>query len=103
MTISSFFPGHIRIRDRVLKDPDIAGAVQEFAKGQTYVTDLTINPVTGSALILYDPDAVPLDTFKHMVGELLELKRLCDFYAPKRKPKVLAQIARIGALLRTEA
>lgn len=100
MTIASFFPGHIRIRDRVMKDPDIARAVQDFGKEQSYVTNIQINPVNGSILIEYEPERVPLDQFKAMARLLLHLKRLCDLYSPRKKEAIIETIHEIGKQLK---
>ena len=96
MIISSYFPGHIRIRDRILKDPDIAQALTALGTAQSYVHHLQINPTSCSILIEYDPQRLPIARIASMRDLLLHAKELCDFYTPRKKEEILQIIAQLG-------
>ena len=77
MTISSFFPGRIRLRDAVLKDAEISAALRSAIEGHESVRNIEHNAVTGSVLIEYDPARLPTETLAALSDELLALKSLC--------------------------
>jgi copper chaperone CopZ len=61
--------GRLRIKSAILKgEPEKACEVERQLKSREGVTDVTVNPITGSVLVLYDPrclsQSVILDTLK---------------------------------------
>ena len=95
MTITSFFPGRIRLRDKVLKDQEISAALRAAVEWHESVTNIEHNVVTGSVLIEYEPDKLPMKQLTALTSELLALKKLCDRYNGKDKSPILAKIAEL--------
>ena len=59
--ITSFFPGRIRLRAPVFKQVDLAEKARKILLKFEAVKNIEHNPVTGSVLIEYDPDKVPME------------------------------------------
>ena len=57
--VTSFIPGRIRLRHRMFRDDDIAGALIALFKASGIVTGVERNPETGSILITYRADVIP--------------------------------------------
>lgn len=99
MTISSFFPGRIRLRDKVLKDAEISEALRASVEWHCSVTNIEHNLQTGSVLIEYTPEKLPMKQLTALTSELLSLKKLCDRYNGKDKTPILEKIAELKAKL----
>ncbi|MGI5174260.1 hypothetical protein H0R92_11770 [Treponema sp. OMZ 840] len=99
MVISSFFPGRIRLRHAVLKDAAVADALKSAVESHAAVKHVECNTHTGSALIEYTPEELPLQKFELLKNEILCLKRLCDFYDEKKKTQLLSAIKKLAEKL----
>lgn len=75
MTVSSFFPGHIRLRGEMIKDKDIFDAFEKAASSHKAVSKIERNERTGSLCIEYDANALPLSKFEIFKEDLPELKK----------------------------
>ena len=95
MTISSFFPGRIRLRDKVLKDDAISSALRAAIEWHESVTNIEHNLQTGSVLIEYTPEKLPMAQLTALTSELLSLKKLCDRYNGRDQSAILAKIAEL--------
>lgn len=73
MTVSSFFPGHIRLRGEMIKDKDIFEAFEKAASSHKAVSKIERNERTGSLCIEYDAKALPLSKFEIFKEDLPEL------------------------------
>lgn len=67
--ITSFIDGRVRLRHHALKNPELAAVVQETAGSLEGVTSVTVNPVTGSLLLFYDPDRLSREQLLGMAAE----------------------------------
>ena len=99
MVISSFFPGRIRLRDKVLKDAEISAALRDAIEWHEAVKNIEHNLVTGSVLIEYEVDKLPLPALTALTSELLGLKRLCDRYNGRDRKPILDKIAELKSEL----
>lgn len=99
MVVSSFFPGRIRLRSSLLQDTDICAALKTALEQQPAVRKVEYSTHTGSILIEYESDKLPLKKLNKLKAELDELKLLCDTYSEKKKPVVLKKIHTFAALL----
>ena len=99
MVVSSFFPGRIRLRSSLLQDDDICTALKTALEQQPAVHKVEYSTHTGSILIEYENDKLPLKKLNNLKAELDELKLLCDTYSEKKKPAVLKKIHTFAALL----
>ncbi len=96
--ITSFFPGHIRLRCPILKDKDITDAVISAVKELGVNADFTHNPKTGSLLVEYDPKEITIErvsVLKPMLSGVMKLKPKVLLYCPKDKPFLLSEIERL--------
>ena len=59
--ITSFFPGRIRLRAPVFKQEDLVEKAKKILEKFDAVKNIEHNPVTGSVLIEYEPDKVPME------------------------------------------
>ncbi len=97
--ITSFFPGHIRLRCPILKDVDIANAAIKAIESIGFSFDFKHNPQTGSILVEYDPTQVEIDKIEKlrpMLSELVKLKPLILCYDAKDKEFILAKIEKLS-------
>ncbi len=60
--ITSMVEGRIRLRSPHFKDPDLARRFAELAVAVPGMLEVTVNPLAGSALLLYDPAELPTET-----------------------------------------
>ncbi|MDR2500812.1 MAG: heavy-metal-associated domain-containing protein [Treponema sp.] len=72
--IVSFSPGRVRLRFKELKNKAVAEQAYTRIMANPGITAVEVNPRTGSILIEYDPDALPLDQL--METGRRELERL---------------------------
>ncbi|UTC74749.1 hypothetical protein E4O03_11195 [Treponema sp. OMZ 792] len=92
MTVSSFFPGHIRLRGEMIKDRDIFEAFERAVSSHKAVRKIERNERTGSLCIEYDAKALPLSKFEIFREDLPELKKLSDAYTlGKAEKEVIIQ------------
>ena len=95
MVVSSFFPGRIRLRSPLLQDADICAALKTALEQQPAVHKVEYSTHTGSILIEYESDKLPIKKLHALKDELAELKLLCE----KQKPAVLKKIRSFAAQL----
>ncbi|MGI5083899.1 hypothetical protein [Treponema putidum] len=103
MTVSSFFPGHIRLRGELIKDDDIFKAFERAASSHKAVRKIERNARIGSLCIEYDADALPLSKFEIFREDLPELKKLSDAYilGKVEKEALIKKIAELWEKLNT--
>ncbi len=92
MVISSFFPGRIRIRDKVFRDSEISQSLRAAIEWHDAIKKIEHNLTTGSVLIEYAPEKLPVSALSALSGELLSLKKLCDRYNLREDETLRSQI-----------
>jgi len=68
--VKSFVDGRIRLRHPALCSPDNAALLLEMINAVDGVRSTTLNPVTGSLLLEYDPSVLDLQTLLDMAAPL---------------------------------
>ena len=58
--IESFVPGRVRLRSRLLRDPETAGALRRSLLDIRGVRSVALNERTGGLLLEYDAGSLPL-------------------------------------------
>ena len=58
--IESFVPGRVRLRSRLLRDPETAGALRRSLLDIRGVRSVSLNERTGGLLLEYDAERLPL-------------------------------------------
>ena len=100
MIVSSFFPGRIRLRDEVFKDNDIFSALYSAVGSHSAVRKVERNEKTGSVLVEYIPENLPMEKLLALKDELLALGKLAESYNQKNKPVILEKIQEIEKKLK---
>nr|WP_180487491.1 hypothetical protein [Treponema socranskii] len=57
------------------------------------------NEKTGSVLITYDPDSVPLERLQTLVPDLQKLRQKIAVYSENNRDDILSDIARIRSII----
>ena len=95
----NYFPGRLRLRDPALRDEAIRTAALAVLHSICPAADPKYNEKTGSVLITYDPDSVPLERFKILVPDLQKLRQKIAVYSEKNRDDILSNIARIRSII----
>jgi len=99
MMVTSFFPGRIRLRASVFKDPVIIEECLKILKASDAVTNVQNNYTTGSVLLEYNPSKVPMDKLKPLVPFFKELEMLTHNYNNKNREIILEKLKELEVLL----
>ena len=95
----NYFPGRLRLRDPVLRDEAIRTAALAVLHSICPAADPKYNEKTGSVLITYDPDSVPLERLQTLVPDLQKLRQKIAVYSEKNRDDILSDIARIRSII----
>lgn len=98
--ITSFFPGRIRLRSPVFKDTVIVEEAQRILSQFSAATDIQCNPRTGSVLLEYNPEEIPVEQFNSITDSLLSLHNLAKNYTPNQRNLVLEKLQELEPLLK---
>ena len=88
--ITSFIPGRIRFRSPIFQDSDIYSAVFPIIKNLREITSFSYNQKTGSLLVQYDPEKIPVE-------------KLLLFYSDRDKPAVLKAVGEVRNFLEQQS
>ena len=91
----NYFPGRIRIRDKIFRDQEIRAAFLEIAEGFDASQEISFNEKTSSLLIEYDASKVDEEKFKSLLPLAQKYRSAILFYEEKRKPEILSGILEI--------
>lgn len=83
MIVSSFFPGRIRLRNDVFKDDDIFSALYSAVGSHSAVKKVERNERTGSVLVEYISENLPMEKLLALKDEFFALGKLAESYSKK--------------------
>ncbi len=92
MTVSSFFPGRIRLRAQVFKDSVIVEKAMQILKSSPAVKNVENNKINGSVLLEYYPEKVPMEKLQEMLPFLKELDKLASRYDVSKREEILGML-----------
>ena len=95
----NYFPGRLRLRDPALRDEAIRTAALAVLHSICPAADPKYNEKTGSVLITYDPDSVPLERLQTLVPDLQKLRQKIAVYSENNRDDILSDIARIRSII----
>ena len=95
----NYFPGRLRLRDPALRDEAIREAAIAVLHSICPAADSKYNDKTGSVLVTYDPDGVPLERLQALVPALKKLRQKVASYSEKKRADILSDIARIQSIV----
>lgn len=87
------------MRDPALRDEAIRTAALAVLHSICPAADPKYNEKTGSVLITYDPDSVPLERLQTLVPDLQKLRQKIAVYSEKNQDDILSDIARIRSII----
>ena len=91
----NYFPGRLRFRDPILRDPDVRNAALEVVRIICPQAEITYKESTASILALYPEEAVNPEALKPLLPLLLKIEPKVRFYTAKKKADILEGIAEI--------
>ena len=91
----NYFPGRIRLRDKIFRDQEIREAFLKAAAIVDADQKISFAEKTASLLIEYDADKVDEEKFKRLAPLVQKYRSAVLFYEEKRKPEILAGIAEL--------
>ena len=95
----NYFPGRLRLRDPALRDEAIRTAALAVLHSICPAADPKYNEKTGSVLITYDPDSVPLERLQTLVPDLQKLRQKIAVYSENNRDDILSDIAQIRSII----
>ena len=90
-----YFPGKLRFRDHILRDPDIRNAAIEVVKIICPDAKIEYTEKTSGILATFEQDKIDLEKLNPLLPLLLEIEPKVRFYTPKKKQTVLEGIEKI--------
>ena len=87
------------MRDPALRDEAIRTAALAVLHSICPAADSKYNEKTGSVLITYDPDSVPLERLQTLVPDLQKLRQKIAVYSENNRDDILSDIARIRSII----
>jgi len=88
--VTGFFPGRIRLRAPLFKDAALTERMIAVLKQAAAVTHIEHNPLTGSILLEYDPDRLPLKKLQPLLPFFKRLEKEAAVYSAKNKPVIFS-------------
>ena len=87
------------MRDPALRDEAIRTAALAVLHSICPAADPKYNEKTGSVLITYDPDSVPLERLQTLVPDLQKLRQKIAVYSENNRDDILSDIAQIRSII----
>lgn len=100
MIISSFFEGRIRLKAHLFKNKKICDEISIILFSINGVENITINNITGSILVEYNPVKIPLLKIKKATPYLEQIKEIYDEYEDEAIDDILLIIKEMEKLFK---
>lgn len=101
MIVSSFFPGRIRLRANVFKDSEIVEKAIKILKSSDAIKKVENNFVTGSVLLEYYPEKIPMEKLKPLQPFFEKLQNVANHYDGKNRSQILEMLDRLEKIVAT--
>ncbi|MCR5047070.1 MAG: hypothetical protein K6A42_10875 [Treponema sp.] len=99
----NYFPGRIRLRDKIFRDQEIRAAFMEIVDVFDADQKISFNEKTASLLLEYDAKKIDEEKFKSLSPLVQKYRSAILFYDQKRKPEILAGINELKAAVKSWA
>ncbi len=99
--VTSYFPGRIRLRAEVFKDSVIVERCLAILKQSDAVKNVENNLRTGSVLLEYDEERVPMDKLKPLKPFFEKLRSVAIVYTSKKQKEILDMLDEFDAIVKT--
>ncbi len=101
--VTSFFPGRVRLRAPVFKDKLIVDTALKILRQSDAVKNVENNIKTGSVLLEYDPNRVPVEKLKPLVPFFMDLRQKALGFSGDevQRQKILEKLNEFDAMVKT--
>lgn len=100
MIITSFFEGRVRLKASIFKNNDISSQLTNVLLLNKAVKNVSVNTITGSMLIEYNPVKISLVKIKKAMPYFEKIKELYEIYGEESVEDILKIIKEMEKLLK---
>ena len=90
--ITSFFPGRVRLRAEVFKEEDLVEKAKSILQKSDAIKTIECNLQTGSVLIEYYVNKVPMEKLTSMQDFFMQLANEAQHFNGKNKQKIISML-----------
>ena len=99
MMVTSFFPGRIRLRAPVFKEADLVEKAIGILRKFPALKNVENNLLTGSVLIEYDADKVPMEKLISLRDFFMELAKEAERFDGSNRDKIIEMLEKLNQLI----
>ena len=99
MMVTSFFPGRIRLRAPVFKEEDLVEKAVVILRKFPALKNIENNLLTGSVLIEYEADKVPMEKLISLKDFFMELAKEAEGFDGTNRGKILELLEKLDKLI----
>jgi hypothetical protein len=99
MMVTSFFPGRIRLRAPVFKEADLVEKAVGILRKFPALKNIENNLLTGSVLIEYEADKVPMDKLLSLRDFFMELAKEAERFDGSNRNKIIEMLEKLNKLI----
>mgnify|MGYP007070219366 CR=1 FL=1 len=96
--ITSFFPGRIRLRAPIFKEQDLVSKAKSILSKCDAVETIEHNPLTGSVLITYIPEKLPMEELIAMQDFFKTLAKEAENFDGTNKQKISDMLDELSSI-----
>lgn len=90
--ITSFFPGRVRLRAPIFKEADLVEKARSILQKSSAIKNIENNFLTGSVLIEYYPEKVPMKKLLSMQEFFTNLAKEAQHFDGSNRQKILSML-----------
>ena len=99
MIVTSFFPGRIRLREKVFKDSVIVEECIKILKSCDAIKNVQNNYINGSVLLEYEPSKVPMEKLEPLVPFFKDLEELAHNYSAEKRTAIMEKLQELKKII----
>ncbi|WP_197018273.1 HMA2 domain-containing protein [Treponema sp. C6A8] len=99
MMVTSFFPGRIRLRAPVFKEADLVEKAIGILRKFPALKNVENNLLTGSVLIEYEADKVPMEKLISLRDFFMELAKEAERFDGSNRDKIIEMLEKLNQLI----
>ena len=97
--VTSFFPGRIRLRAPVFKESDLVEKAISILKKIPALKNIENNLLTGSVLIEYEADKVPVEKLLSLRDFFMELAKEAERFDGTNRARIIEMLEKLNTLI----
>ncbi len=99
MMVTSFFPGRVRLRAPVFKEEDLVEKAVGILKKFPALKNIENNLLTGSVLIEYQADKVPMEKLLPLRDFFMDLAKEAEGFDGTNRGKIFEMLEKLNKLI----